>query len=146
MSERIPLFVVGAHLSGMPLNRELTEVDAELRGPVTTASDYRLFALPNTSPPKPGLLRQPGFAGGGILGEVWLLDAADFGCFVARIPAPLGIGKVTLSDGEQVSGLNARFHIGGEFAFLLRGEQWMMTTFHQVQTYGVIRTQRTQIH
>ncbi len=104
MSERIPLFVVGAHLSGMPLNRELTEVKAELRGSVTTAPDYRLFALPNTVPPKPGLLRKPGFQGGGILGEVWLLDPADFGRFVARIPAPLGIGKVTLSDGEQVSG------------------------------------------
>ena len=104
MSERIPLFVVGAHLSGMPLNRELTEIKAELRGPVTTAPDYRLFALPNTTPPKPGLLRKPGFQGGGIAGEVWLLDPADFGRFVARIPAPLGIGKVTLSDGEQVSG------------------------------------------
>jgi allophanate hydrolase len=104
MSERIALFVVGAHLSGMPLNRELAEVGAELRGAVTTAPDYRLFALPNTTPPKPGLLRSPGFKGGGIAGEVWLLDPADFGRFVARIPAPLGIGKVTLSDGEAVSG------------------------------------------
>jgi allophanate hydrolase len=103
MSEHIALFVVGAHLSGMPLNRELTEVKGELRGGVTTAPDYRLFALPNTTPPKPGLLRAPG-QGGAIAGEVWLLDPADFGRFVARIPAPLGIGKVTLSDGEQVSG------------------------------------------
>ena len=103
MSERIALFVVGAHLSGMPLNRELTDMQAQLRGVVTTAPDYRLFVLPNTIPPKPGLLRAPG-AGGGIAGEVWLLDPADFGRFVARIPAPLGIGKVTLSDGEQVSG------------------------------------------
>jgi allophanate hydrolase len=104
MSERIALFVVGAHLTGMPLNRELTEVKAELRGPVTTAADYRLFVLPNTTPPKPGLIRAPGSLGPGIAGEVWLLDPADFGRFVARIPAPLGIGKVTLSDGESVSG------------------------------------------
>ena len=103
MSERIPLFVVGAHLSGMPLNRELTSVEAELRGPVTTAPDYRFFALPGTVPPKPGLLRAPG-AGGAIAGEVWLLDPADFGRFVARIPAPLGIGKVMMDDGEMVSG------------------------------------------
>jgi len=103
MSERIPLFVVGAHLSGMPLNRELTGVEAQLRGPVTTAPDYRLYVLPNTTPPKPGMLRTPG-AGSEIVGEVWLLDAADFGRFVARIPAPLGIGKVMLADGEMVSG------------------------------------------
>jgi allophanate hydrolase len=104
MSERIALFVVGAHLTGMPLNRELTEVNAKLRGAVTTAPDYRLFVLPNTTPPKPGLVRAPGSAGPGIVGEVWLLDPADFGRFVARIPAPLGIGKVTLADGEAVSG------------------------------------------
>lgn len=103
MSEPIALFVVGAHLSGMPLNRELTEVKAELRGAVTTAPDYRLFVLPNTTPPKPGLLRAPG-RGAAITGEVWLLDPADFGRFVARIPAPLGIGKVMMADGEMVSG------------------------------------------
>jgi len=103
MTDRIPLFVVGAHLSGMPLNRELTEVQAELRGAVVTAPDYRLFVLPNTTPPKPGLLRAPG-KGGEIKGEVWLLPAADFGRFVARIPAPLGIGKVMLADGEMISG------------------------------------------
>jgi allophanate hydrolase len=104
MSERIPLFVVGAHLSGMPLNRELTDVQAELRGAVVTAPNYRLFVLPNTTPPKPGLLRAPGSGGEGIKGEVWLLDPADFGRFVSRIPAPLGIGKVMLADGEMVSG------------------------------------------
>jgi allophanate hydrolase len=81
-----------------------------LRGPVTTAPDYRFFALPGTVPPKPGLVRQPGFSGGGIAGEVWLLEPADFGRFVARIPAPLGIGKVTLSDGEQVSGFLCEAH------------------------------------
>jgi len=27
-----------------------------------------------------------------------------FGCFVANIPAPLGIGKIELADGEQVCG------------------------------------------
>ena len=77
MSERIPLFVVGSHLSGMPFNRELTDVKAELRGSVQTAHDYRLFVLPDTTPPKPGLLRKPGFNGLGIAGEVWLLDPAD---------------------------------------------------------------------
>lgn len=108
MSERIALFVVGAHLTGMPLNGELA--GAELEGPVTTHADYRLFVLPGTTPPKPGLVRAPGSAGPGIAGEVWRLDPADFGRFVTRIPAPLGIGKVELSDGRAVSGFLCEAH------------------------------------
>lgn len=102
MAHRIPLFVVGAHLSGMPLNKQLTDVAAELEGEVKTDSSYRLFVLSNTTPPKPGLVRDA--QGGTIIGEVWQLAAADFGHFVAAIPAPLGIGKVRLSDGREVSG------------------------------------------
>jgi allophanate hydrolase len=36
--------------------------------------------------------------------EVWSVPAASFGSFVAGIPAPLGIGKVELDDGEKVAG------------------------------------------
>lgn len=102
--ENIALFVVGAHLTGMPLNRELQALNAAFVREIRTAPDYRLFVLPNTTPPKPGLVRNPGNAGPGIIGEVWLISPAGFGNFVARIPAPLGIGKVTLEDGTQVSG------------------------------------------
>jgi allophanate hydrolase len=35
---------------------------------------------------------------------VWELPAANLGCFVDRIPSPLGIGKVELEDGEQARG------------------------------------------
>jgi allophanate hydrolase len=55
-------------------------------------------------PPKPGLVHDPAFTGPGIAVEVWALPAAAFGAFVARIPAPLGIGKLTLADGSTVSG------------------------------------------
>ncbi|MNT75498.1 Allophanate hydrolase [compost metagenome] len=75
-----------------------------------TAANYRLFALPGTVPPKPGMLQEPGFAGSGLAVEVWELPAAAFGQFVARIPAPLGIGKVTLEDGSQVSGFLCEAH------------------------------------
>ena len=52
-----PIAVVGAHLSGLPLNGQLTERGATLREATQTAPHYRLFALPGTTPPKPGLMR-----------------------------------------------------------------------------------------
>jgi len=96
--------VVGAHLTGMPLNHELTGPGGRLVKTCRTAGDYRLFVLPNTTPPKPGLIREPGFAGKGLEVEVWKVTPAAFGRFVQNIPAPLGVGKVTLDDGSQVSG------------------------------------------
>jgi allophanate hydrolase len=104
---RIALFVVGAHLSGMPLNPQLAERGAVLLGTRRTRADYRLFLLPDTTPAKPGLVRAPGFHGPGIEGEVWALTAEEFAGFVAAIPAPLGIGKVALDDGSDVSGFLA---------------------------------------
>ena len=101
---RIPVVVVGAHLTGMPLNGELTRLGGHLLREARTAGDYRLYALAGTVPPKPGLVREPGFAGPGLAVEVWSLDAAGFGRFVAAIPQPLGIGKLTLDDGSQASG------------------------------------------
>lgn len=100
----VTLMVVGAHLTGMPLNHELTGSGGKLLKTCRTAGDYRLYVLPNTTPPKPGLIRQPGFAGKGLEVEVWKVTPAAFGRFVQNIPAPLGIGKVTLDDGSQVSG------------------------------------------
>ncbi|MBU1336704.1 MAG: allophanate hydrolase [Alphaproteobacteria bacterium] len=109
-SDMVPIVVVGAHLTGMPLNRELTGPGGRMLKACRTAANYRLFALPGTVPPKPGMLQEPGFAGSGLAVEVWELPAAAFGQFVARIPAPLGIGKVTLDDGSQVSGFLCEAH------------------------------------
>jgi allophanate hydrolase len=100
--DRIEIAVVGAHLWGLPLNRELVELGASFSREVETAQDYRLFALPGSSPPKPGLLRVAKGAGAAIKAEVWTLDPAGFGAFVAKIPPPLGIGTVQLSDGGTV--------------------------------------------
>jgi allophanate hydrolase len=100
----VTIMVVGAHLTGMPLNHELTGPGGTLVKTCRTAGDYRLYVLPNTTPPKPGLIREPGFEGKGLEVEVWKVTPAAFGRFVQNIPAPLGIGKVTLDDGSQVSG------------------------------------------
>ncbi|MET0258524.1 MAG: allophanate hydrolase [Methylobacterium sp.] len=102
--DRISVAVVGAHLTGMPLNGELTGLGGRLVRAARTAPFYRLYALPGTVPAKPGLVRDPGFKGPGLAIEVWSLDPAGFGRFVAGIPQPLGIGKLTLDDGSEVSG------------------------------------------
>ena len=67
-----------------------------------TAPCYRLYALANTTPPKPGLIK--GADGAAIEIELWKLPVSEFGGFVALIPAPLGIGTVTLADGSAVKG------------------------------------------
>ena len=103
-SGRVEIAVVGAHLSGLPLNRELVELGGVFSREVETTPDYRLFALPGSFPAKPGLLRVGDGAGAAIKAEVWTLEPAGFGAFVARIPAPLGIGSIRLKDGGSVKG------------------------------------------
>lgn len=100
--EHVRLAVVGAHLRGMPLNFQLTTRDAVFVEETTTDARYRLFALANTTPPKPGLARMA--EGAPIAVELWDIPLARFGEFVAEIPAPLGIGTLTLADGRQVKG------------------------------------------
>jgi allophanate hydrolase len=100
----IALAVVGAHLSGMPLNRELTSSAARFLEESVTAADYRLFLLPGSAPPKPGLLRVHAGGGAAIAVEIWAMPADDFGPFVATVPPPLSIGTLALADGREVKG------------------------------------------
>jgi allophanate hydrolase len=100
---RISVAVVGAHLTGMPLNHQLVELGGRLERAMRTSPDYRLYALANTSPPKPGL-RRVGDGGVAIEVEVWSLAPHAFGRFVAWIPRPLAMGRITLEDGTEVSG------------------------------------------
>jgi allophanate hydrolase len=100
----IAIAVVGAHLSGMPLNRELTSLGARLIGQTATAPDYRLYALTGSNPPKPGLLRVEAGKGTAIEIEIWALPAEGFGRFVANVPPPLAIGTLSLKDGRTVKG------------------------------------------
>ncbi|MEP6655495.1 MAG: allophanate hydrolase [Myxococcales bacterium] len=108
----VEIAVVGAHLSGEPLNGQLTAVGGRLARACSTAPRYRLFALPNTTPAKPGLLRVADGeeTGAAIELEVWALPPAAFAAFVAAIPAPLCIGKVELDDGSRVSGFLCEAH------------------------------------
>jgi allophanate hydrolase len=103
-SASVRVAVVGAHLSGMPLNGQLTERGACLVSEAITAPYYQLFALPGTTPPKPGLLRVASGAGQCIALEIWDMPLQHYGSFVAMIPAPLGIGSIELSDSSRVQG------------------------------------------
>jgi allophanate hydrolase len=98
------LAVAGAHLRGQLLNNQLTTRGARLVGSVKTAADYRLFALRDNLLPKPGLLRDPGFAGNGVDVELWAVPEHQFGSFVAAVPPPMTIGNVVLQDGNVVKG------------------------------------------
>jgi allophanate hydrolase len=100
----VALAVVGAHLSGMPLNGELRSAGARLLERSATAPHYRLYALPGTRPPKPGLLRVKNGAGAAIEIEVWALSEKAFGRFVAAVPPPLSIGTLELAGGRPVKG------------------------------------------
>jgi allophanate hydrolase len=96
--------VVGAHLTGQPLNWQLTERKARLVSTTRTHGDYRLFALANTTPPKPGLVYTPGFNGEGIEVEVWAMPEDAVGSFLNAIPPPLTLGTLRLADGSLAKG------------------------------------------
>ena len=102
--EAIEIVVIGAHLSGMALNRDLVALGGTFSRAAKTAPDYRLYALPGGPPERPGLVRVGDGDGAAIAAEVWALPPAGFGRFVALIPAPLAIGTLRLADGTTPKG------------------------------------------
>jgi allophanate hydrolase len=124
---RLALAVCGAHLSGLPLNGQLTERGGRLLRATQTAPRYRFYALPGGPPHRPGLIRQ-GEGGAAIEVEVWSLPLDQVGSFLAGIPAPLGLGSVELADGTWVKGFICEgfaaegasdiTHLGGWRAFV----------------------------
>lgn len=100
----IPVCVVGAHMSGLPLNCELLDVGAHLLKQTETAAHYRLFALEHMNPIRPGMIRVQDGAATRLSVEVWAVPSAQFGAFHARVRAPLAIGPVELADGAWVAG------------------------------------------
>lgn len=121
-SGTVRLAVVGAHLTGQPLNHQLTDRGAAFVSTARTAAGYSLYALPHSKPAKPGLARDGG--PGGIEIELWDVPMPEFGSFVAAIPAPLGIGSVELSDGTTVKGFICEAHALAEAADISRFGGW----------------------
>lgn len=104
----VKLAVCGAHMAGLPLNRQLAERGARLLRACRTAPAYRLYALPGGPPARPGIVRDGN--GAAIEVEVWEMPTVHFGSFVAAIPPPLAIGTVELEDGEKVKGFVCEAH------------------------------------
>jgi allophanate hydrolase len=105
----LPMAVCGAHMEGLPLNRQLRERGGYLLARTRTAPRYRFIALPGGPPLRPGLIRIA--AGGDAIDvEVWAIPIEQVGSFVAGIPAPLGIGKLELADGSEVPGFICEGH------------------------------------
>lgn len=119
--------VCGAHMDGLPLNRQLRDRGGYRLRTTRTAAHYRLHLLPGGPPQRPGLVRARS-GGASIEIEVWALRSADVASFVERIPAPLGVGTVELQDGERVLGFLCEAyaadgaaditHLGGWRAYL----------------------------
>jgi allophanate hydrolase len=106
-SDETPLFCIGAHMSGLPLNGQITSLGGRFVRETATAPAYRLHALGN----RPGLLRAP--EGAAIAGEVWALPTTAIGALLVQVPPPLGFGAVDLSDGPCLGFLAEAAGIAG---------------------------------
>ncbi len=100
--DELAVVVVGAHMSGLPLNGELTGLGARFLRETTTVRKYKLFKLRGSPPVRPGLVRDT--EGSAIAAEVWALPSQSVGKFLQGIPAPLGIGSIFLEDGSTAHG------------------------------------------
>lgn len=103
-TDTIEIAVCGAHMTGLPLNWQLTDLGATFLRKARTTPDYKLYALAGGPPARPGLVKVAGSHSGSIALEIWSLSKSAFGSFIVDIPAPLGIGTITLSDGTAVKG------------------------------------------
>lgn len=102
--DEIEIAVCGAHMSGLPLNGQLTERGGRFLRAGETLPDYRFYALPGGPPSRPGLVRGAPGSGGAVAVEVWALPQVAIGALLAEIPAPLGLGTLRLADGTSPKG------------------------------------------
>jgi len=102
LSSEIAVAMVGAHMSGLPLNGDVTRLGGRYLYASKTAPSYRFYSLAGGPPKRPGLVRAEN--GASIALEVWALPEDQFGAFMKGIPQPLSIGTIDLADGSQANG------------------------------------------
>mgnify|MGYP005848575723 CR=1 FL=1 len=101
--DEIAIAVCGAHMSGLPLNHQLTQLNARFLNATQTAPCYTFHALAGGPPERPGLVRAES-GGASIAPELWSLPKAALGELIYQIPAPLGLGNIELEDGSRSVG------------------------------------------
>ena len=102
--EYMEIAVVGLHLSGQPLNHQLTTLDSRLKRSCKTSAEYKMYVLKDAKGEKPGLIRLKTDGGVMFKLEIWEIPLQNVGKFISMIPQPLGIGTLNLEDGTQVKG------------------------------------------
>ena len=101
----VRIAVVGAHLKGLPLHHQLIERDCRFVEKTQTSKHYKFFALTNSQPPKPGLVRSVGAQGASAIEvEIYDMPTSKVGSFFQGISFPLGLGSVELENGTWVKG------------------------------------------
>ncbi len=101
--DEIAIAVCGAHMSGLPLNHQLTALGGQFLKATTTAACYSFYALAGGPPARPGLVRMT-HGGGSIALELWSLPKTALGQLMCQIPSPLGLGSIELADGSRATG------------------------------------------
>lgn len=104
MMDTLEIAVVGAHLTGLPLNEQLTALGATFVREARTSDAYRFYRLAGGPPLRPGLMRGAPGSGKTIALEIWALPLSNVGVFLRQIPSPLGLGTVELDGGGSVKG------------------------------------------
>lgn len=101
--DAVTIAVFGAHMRGQPLSPMLERLGGRFLQAGTTAAAYRMIALPDGPPARPGLIRVPN-GGSAIELELWSLPRQAVGELLEQIDPPLGLGSVELADGTLVKG------------------------------------------
>jgi allophanate hydrolase len=94
-------------MSGLALNGQLLALGGRLHSRAHTAAGYRLYRLPGAGVARPGLVRTGDGPAGGVAIEIWDLPHQGVGALLDLIPSPLGLGRVALDDGREVTGFLA---------------------------------------
>jgi gamma-glutamylcyclotransferase (GGCT)/AIG2-like uncharacterized protein YtfP len=97
----IPLAVNGTLMRGLELNKNLLAVGAVFSRESTTRPCYRLWSIGDRHP----AMVRVSDGGVAVAVEVWNVPAEGLASILLAEPPGLTIGKVTLSDGQEVLGV-----------------------------------------
>ena len=97
----VHLAVNGTLMRGLELNRNMVLVGAAFVREAATIPAYRLWSIGDRHP---AMIRASS-GGASVALEVWAMPPEGLADILIREPAGLSIGKVPLTDGEEVLGV-----------------------------------------